>query len=246
MKTYIFSCESCKHADMADQVQGGCSLNKLQSFIDQDKASFNPETNFYDLNRVCLSKNSDQVALKTKVGYVFILNEESKFENLKENVSLCLENNPIWIGVVHNLPHLNDDIIEYFKDVSCLHNIVCNYDPIDDIYKPDQFFKKYKNGWTIVNVVGEEFNKDLCLSLESYLNNNEQPVGLIKDEGESMNNFCFFNIIYKFLKGSKPDIDEETNEVTFATYEEKIAVMSPDMIKTWKEVNEINHNSSNS
>jgi len=245
MKTYIFSCENCKHADIADGIQTGCSLHKLQSFIDQEKASLNPESNFYDLNRVCLSKNSDEVALKTKIGYVFILNEVSKLETLKENIHLCLENNPVWIGVVHNLPEANDNIIEYFKDVPCLHNIICNYDLIDDIYKPDQLLKKYKNGWTIVNVVGEEFNKDLCLTLENYISNNEQPVGLIKDEGESVNNFCFFNIIYKFLKGSKPDINEETDEVTFATYEEKIMAMSPDMIKTWKEIYEINRNSSN-
>lgn len=245
MKTYIFSCENCKHADIKNQIQEGCNLHKLQSFIDQDKASFNPEINFYDLNRVCLSKNSDEIALKTKVGYLFILNEESKFDVLKKNISLCLENNPIWIGVVHSSPDLNDDIIEYFKEVPCLHNIICNYDLIDDIYKPDQYIKKYKNGWTIVNVVGEEFNKDLCLSLDAYLDSNQRPVGLIKDDGESINNLCFFNVIYKFLKGSKPEIDEETEEVTFATYEEKIMLMSPDMIKTWKEIYEINSHSSN-
>ena len=235
MKNYIFTCEGCAHAAISNNVQIGCNLNKLQSFIDQEKASINPTSNFYDLNRVCMSKNSIKEK-NTKVGYLFILKEETKFPELINNISLCLKNNPVWIGVVHELPDLTDEIINSLKDLPCLHNIICNFSSIDSLYIPDQLINKYKNGWTIVNIVGEKFDETLYDKLDNYIIANKKPIALIKNIDNSVNGMVFFNIIYKFLKGSKPDIDEETQDVTFRTYEHKIIEMSPDMIKTWEDL----------
>lgn len=244
MKNYIFTCKDCVHVTKENDIQTGCNLNKLQSFIDQEKASINPATNFYDLNRVCMSKNNvDQ--RNTKVGYLFILKNKDKLPELINNISLCLKNNPIWIGVVHDFPELKDEIVDNVKHVPCLHNIICNFSTVDNLYIPDQLINKYKNGWTIINVVGEKFDETLYNTLDEYIISNKKPVALIKNLDNSMNGMVFFNIIYKFLKGSKPDIDEETQDVTFRTYEHKIIEMSPDMIKTWEDLNENNRIISN-
>jgi hypothetical protein len=50
---------------------------------------------------------------------------------------------------------------------------------------------------------------------------------------------CFFNFIYKYLKGSKYELNEETEEVIFKTFEEKVLEKDPNMITTWDKLNEI-------
>jgi hypothetical protein len=101
--------------------------------------------------------------------------------------------------------------------------------------------KNYKNGWTIVNVVGEDFDTNLINTLDFYLNTKTKPIALIKSGEDSVNEMCFYNFIYKFLKGSKLEVNSETQEIIDKSYEEKVAESSIDMIKTWKEINEINN-----
>ena len=56
---------------------------------------------------------------------------------------------------------------------------------------------------------------------------------------------CFFNFIYKYLKGSKYEVDTETDEVIFKTFEEKVLEKDPNMITTWEKLNEIYSNTTN-
>ena len=70
-------------------------------------------------------------------------------------------------------------------------------------------------------------------------------IGLIKHNDESINGMCFFNFIFKFLKGNKYELNEETKEVIFKTFEEKVIEKDPNMITTWEKINEIYSHSSN-
>jgi hypothetical protein len=179
-----------------------------------------------------------------KIGYIFILKDINQLETLKNNISKILHHDPNWIGICHNLVESTDDIIDEMRYLQCKYNIVMNYNQIPDLYILDQFINNIKNGWTIVNIVGEEFNEDLYLKINK-VNNANIPIALIKNESESINEMAYFNYIYKFLKGSKVEIDEETDIVRNMTYEEKIKEKSPDMIKTWEQINEINRSISN-
>ena len=159
----------------------------------------------------------------------------------KEILQNILDKNPIWIGIIHNLVNLADDIIDKFSYISLPINIICNHNEITDADSLDLFMKNYKNGWTIVNVVGEDFDTNLINTLDFYLNTKTKPIALIKSGEDSVNEMCFYNFIYKFLKGSKLEVNSETQEIIDKSYEEKVAESSIDMIKTWKEINEINN-----
>lgn len=237
----ISSCQNCKHAEIDNNVQTGCAINKLSNFTESNSAELNNESGYYDLLKVCLFKNKELKDVKTPVGYIFILKDESKIELLKNNIENILDKNPIWIGIIHNLVNLADDIIDKFSYISLPINIICNHNEITDVDSLDLFMKNYKNGWTIVNIVGEDFNTNLVTTLDFYLSTKTKPIALIKSSEDSVNEMCFYNFIYKFLKGSKLEVNSETQEIIDKSYEEKVAESSIDMIKTWKEINEINN-----
>lgn len=242
MRNYkISSCSNCKHAVLDNGVQTACAVNKINRLIESKFAEFNAESGHYDLFKVCLFRNKDSSDVKTPVGYIFILNDISNIDTLKNNIDKALEKNPIWIGIVHNLVDSASDIILKFGYIACPINIICNHNPTHDIISLDMFMKNYKNGWTIVNVVGEDFDIDLIDSLDLYLNNTRSATALIKSSDDSVNQMCFYNFIYKYLKGSLLEIDPTTEEVIDKTYEQKVLDSSPNMIKTWKEINEINN-----
>lgn len=242
MRNYkISSCSNCKHVVLDNGIQTACAVNKLNQLIESKFTEFNTESGHYDLFKVCLFRNKDSSEVKTPVGYIFILNNESDIETLKSNIDKALEKNPIWIGIVHNLVDLANNIIIKFGSISCPLNIICNHNPTHDIMSLDMFMKNYKNGWTIVNVVGEEFDIDLIDTLNLYLDNTKSAIALIKSDSSSINQMCFYNFIYKYLKGSLLEIDPKTEEIIDKTYEQKVLDSSPNMITTWKEINEINN-----
>ena len=179
-----------------------------------------------------------------KIGYIFILKDVSHLSQLKDNISKVLHHNPNWIGICHNLEESADDIIDEMRYLECQYNIVLNYNKIPDIYILDQFINNIKNGWTVVNIVGEDFNEDLYLKINKITTSNI-PVALIRHDSDSINGMAYFNYTFKYLKGSKLEIDEENDIVKNMTYEEKIKEQSPSMIKTWEEIDEINRNIAN-
>lgn len=134
-----------------------------------------------------------------KIGYVFILNNFSSIEQLKLNISTAISCNPMWIGIIHNDKEIHKDIITFMESYHIPFNIIYNIENIPDILKLDQFMSNYKNGWTIVNVVGEQFSTDKYDTINK-IPADIAPIALVRDESESINNMCFFNIIYKHLK----------------------------------------------
>jgi hypothetical protein len=170
-----------------------------------------------------------------KIGYVFILNDPNLISELKENVSTVISRNPMWIGITNNDEEANQDIIDFMQAFNVPFDIMYNLEDIPDVLKLDQYMSHYKNGWTLVNIVGEDFSIDKYDYVEAIFNS-IAPVALVRDESESINNMCFFNIVYKFLHGSKCKMEEETEELVCELFEERVAATQPTMIKTWKDI----------
>lgn len=232
---FPMSCEDCKYAILKNEEQVGCSIDKIDK-LDPIKDS----GKFFQLNKVCLFKNKQEEEVDLKLGYLFIVNSNDKIKNLEYNISLIKDKNPVWIGVIHDDIEYNEKIINILDGLNIKYNIVCNYDKIADLYKLDQFIKNYKNGWTLVNVVGEYFNHSAKEVLENFIINNSGKAAIIKDSNDpedfGVNNICYFNFIYRYVNGSRPDFNEEEQVYYTKSLYEKISAKDPSMIKTWKEI----------
>ena len=55
-------------------------------------------------------------------------------------------------------------------------------------------------------------------------------------EDETINGCCFFNFIYKAVKGSDPIVDEANEIIYPKTFFEKIEESAPSMVKYWKDI----------
>lgn len=176
-----------------------------------------------------------------RVGYLFILNDAEHISDLKHQLATVKDSNPIWIGVISEFPQFHDELIHELQSFNCEFNVVCNLEKISDVFKVDQF-TKYKNGWTVVRIAGYPV-VDNIYALEQYIEDGNK-LALITGDDDSINGMCFFNFIYKYLKGSKYEIDEQDN-VIFKTYEEKVSEKDPNMITTWEKLNEIYSNTTN-
>lgn len=229
----IFTCESCCHAIIENDEQTGCKLDKLSKI----PSVFNKSTKFFNLEKVCAYKNNDPENIKIKVGYIFILKDPDKIQELKNNINSVKDMNPLWIGVNHDFPEIKDDINKYLMSLNIPYNIILNYEKVaGDIYRLDQFMKNYKNGWTLVNIIGEKFDIDKYKILNTYVNH-FNPLAIVKNKCDSVNELVFFNMIFKYLKGSYPSIlEDETIEQK--TIIEKVEDMSSYMVKNWKELYE--------
>ena len=177
-----------------------------------------------------------------RIGYIFLLNDINNLESLKEQLLSIEHSNPIWVGVITEFEECYDQIIDILNKYNFSFNVVYNIEKIPDIHKLDQF-SNYKNGWTIVRIAGENIIDDEKL-LDKYISDGNK-IAIIKGSDQSINGMCFFNFIYKYLKGSKYEVDPETDEVIFRTFEEKVLEKDPNMITTWDKLNEIYSNTSN-
>lgn len=226
----ILSCEGCRY-----EIDTGCSLGLIEKL-----GTAEDQNGDISLTKICMYKNKDIDEIDIKMGYVFILNDLKHFDTLRSNIELIKDKNPIWIGISHNFPDKAKEIIDMIKLYNLKFSIISNYDELSDLYKLDQFKKNYKNGWTLVNVVGEYFNPNAKSQVEKYIFKDFKSAGIIKDNKDpkdlSINNICFFNLIYKFLKGNDPEVDEIKEVVYYKSVFDKILEQSPDMFKTWEEI----------
>lgn len=230
----LISCQDCKHIILSGDSQEGCQLNLL------DNLEAQKTDKYYEFNRVCMFKNKDVDEVDVKLGYIFILDDFSKLDILQNNLTLIKDKAPMWIGVSSNDPTKNTQIAETLDTVGCKYNIISNFNEVDNIYKLDQFMKNYKNGWTLVNIVGQDFDPDVKNKLNQFVLKNGKKAALIKDTTDpddfSVNGICYFNFIYKYLNGSKAELNEEENVYYTKSFPQKIAEQSPQMIVAWSEL----------
>lgn len=231
---HLTNCQGCKHAVLVDNSQEGCALNLLESLGAQKIDSY------YQADKVCMFNNKDESEVDVKLGYIFILENFDDLNILKNNLSLISDKNPLWIGVSSNDPTKNTQIAELLDTVGCKYNIISNFAAVDNIYKLDQFMKNYKNGWTLVNVVGQEFDFNVRDKLVNFVLKNNKRAALIKNsldpEDFSVNGICYFNFIYKYLNGSKAELNEEEGVYYTKSFSQKITEQSPEMIVAWSQL----------
>jgi len=226
----IFSCENCPNAIIQNDKQIGCAINLADSLGIEES-----DGKFFELSRVCLSKNDKP---DVKLGYIFILKHKSEYENLLSNLLAIKSKNPIWIGISNRVEELSNNIIDFINTniPNVKFNIIISYDDITDDECIDKFAKSLGNGWTYVNIVGQYFNplaKDL---LQKFIIQDFQIACLIRDsDANSLNNTCFFNFIYKYLKGSQPKVLED-DTIELKTFFEKVQEQRESMIFDWSKL----------
>lgn len=227
-------CNNCKHAIVNNEDQTGCNLNLLDSLKpykeDGDK--------FYKLNKICLYKNKDKSEVDIKLGYIFILNNESLINTLKENIKKVANNNPAWIGVVLHTTDYNKDIKDEIDKIGCRYNIVSNFKEVDDIYKLDQFIDLFHNGWTLINIVGEDLY-DIKDKLENFVLTGNRAA-IIKDLKDpdivQINGIVYYNYLYKMLNGNLPELIEDEKMYLTKSFAQKVFEKNPEMIVSWEDL----------
>lgn len=229
------NCEGCKYAIFDEEKQIGCKYNLLEVLngkIQQDDL-------YYKLSGVCLSKNKTPESIDIKLGYLFILHDVSKIDILEHNINKILNKKPVWIGIsivaesLSKFYSLRDRLAAKVHGF-CKYNILANDIDYSDYYKIDQFYDNYLNGWTYVNEVGEFFREDAKESLTNFIINKGGKAALISSDVEQINDTCFYNLIYKCLKGNKLDFDENNKKFYQKNFYDKVHDMDSKMILEWK------------
>jgi len=234
----IFSCHDCVHAKMNEGTQEGCELNHLKAM-----GAFDITDGYFSLSRVCMDKSEvdEKKYVEIQLGYIFIIDGEKHIDEFKQNLETISTKNPIWVGIVHNAVNKINEILDIVRSTipTVKFNVITNLnDNMDNFSKLDQFAKHYLNGWTLVNVVGEEFKSDTKEKLQKYIVEDLNVAGLIKDkDNESLNGACYYNLIYKFLKGSTPEYDDDNELILFKNFFERIEEKQSSMIKYWEDIN---------
>lgn len=227
-------CDGCFHAKVENSDQTGCDIDVLKTLKPYKKEG----DSFFKLDKICLFKNKSESEVDIKLGYLFILNKDSQLETLKNNISAISSKNPAWVGVIIQTVELNKEIKECLDKIGCRYNIITNFKEVDNVYKMDQFIDLFHNGWTLVNVVGEEF-----IDIKNKLTNFVLQGGVaavIKStnnpEDIEVNGVAYYNYIYKMLNGNLPElIDEEKMYVT-KSFAQKVFERSPGMIMKWEDL----------
>ena len=225
------TCNNCKNATINNGVQVGCNINIA------DRLGFDQiESAYYDLKNICLFKNKEKTDVDINMGYILVSQQNTTFEDIKQCIDKVLNNNPIWIGVYCYSLDIKDACTSYLNSLQLKYNILLTFSDTSDFDKLDKFIKNYLNGWTHVHIVGQEFknySKDLLFQkilIENY------KIGLIVENKDNINNMCYFNMIYKYLKGSKLIQDEDSGDIIDKTFYEKLKEKSANMIYTWSDL----------
>lgn len=224
------TCEGCIHAIIEDE-QSGCKFDLLET-LDAQKVD-----KYYILNRTCLIKNKNPEDVDVKLGYLFILKDFKHLPILESNINTIKDKNPIWIGISTNDPSKNYQVVKILDTAGCKYDIISNYEEIDDIYRSDQFMKNYKNGWTLVNIVGEYFDSEAKNKLQRFILKDAKKAAIIKSDNNpdvvEINGICYYNFIFKYLNGNKPELNEEDQCYYAKSFAHKIYEKDSNMIATW-------------
>lgn len=231
----IFTCEDCQYRTVDEGKQIGCQLGLA------DKIGFKDGDTNYVLDNICVSKNKSEEERRVRLGYIFIIPNlcDNSIAKLAYNVSLIKSKNPLWIGVSVNNGADVSAIKNILEGIDTTYNIIENYDEIYDKHKIDQFIKYLKHGWTYVNIIGEYFNHNAKEVLDKAIFNDCKRFVIVKNSEDDnvydINNTCFYNMIYRYLKGSLP-IDEEQPRALWPTFENKVESQNPEFVLRWKDI----------
>lgn len=168
--------------------------------------------------------------LKYKIGYVVISNINDSIETIKTRIAALSE--PQWIGVVIRNPEILSDLFTVLEDKKIPFNIVDLKEDINEYDHLDLFLKNYKSGWTFVTKTDFEINQDKIKKITKI----EKPFALISNSDSNVNEWLFPNSIFLYLKGSKAVTDNDTGEVSFLNYFEKINKFSKSMLFNWEDI----------
>ena len=227
-------CNSCCHAIVENEEQVGCKLNLLEKL----QAYKEDEEKYFYLNKLCLFKNKNQDDVDVKLGYLFIYNKGVDLQDLLNNIEAIKTQNPSWVGVSSYTTEGHELIKRSLDELKCRYNVVMNYKEVDNIYKLDQFIDLFHNGWTVVNIVGEELflPKE---KLSSFILNGNRAAIIKHDKSPDMieiNGVAYFNYLYKMLNGNLPESTEEEGILISKSFAHKVFERSPSMIVSWEDL----------
>lgn len=234
------NCKDCKFAIVNNDIQVGCSENKVHKFVKQGFSKIS-KNNYFELDRICLFKRSEDwngnLAEETaiRLTYLFIL-KDTNLEELYKNIDEIKDKNPVSVYVISTVTNDSSEILNKLKELKCKYHYIVDYMEKSDWFLIDKIIKNLKTGWTLVNIVGDKFINNAKEILETSINENLERFALIVPEEDTVNAICFFNIFFKFHKGSMPQYDELSDSYIVETFENKIKTKNPDMIKNWSEI----------
>ena len=102
----------------------------------------------------------------------------------------------------------------------------------------DEAFTKAKNGWIYITQSNTPVQTNLLQKIHERINIDMRRLVVVEPKDESLNGMIFQAAVFKFLKGSKPILDEETLLLDSKNFIERIKNMDtddPDTIITWEQ-----------
>lgn len=166
------------------------------------------------------------------ISYIFIIKKECKLLDLIALLTQ-VKREAVWIGV-SSIPECENELRYTLDECGVKYNLVVNAEDFSDYYKIDQFIPSLKNGWTYVHEVGQSFRTDVHSKVKKFIESGGK-FGLIADDHEATTDICFYNLIYKMLRGNKPELDQMIN------FYDKVEREDESMVKKWEEISGI-HN----
>lgn len=167
------------------------------------------------------------------ISYIFILRNENGIESLLSLVNKVSEE-AVWIGV-STVPECESFARRTLDESGVKYNLIINTEEFSDYYKIDQFLPYLKNGWTYVHDIGQTFRDDVHSKIKKFIEDGGK-FALVSDEHEAINDICFYNLIYKMLRGNKPEPSQMIN------FYDKIEREDETMIKKWSDLDELHDN----
>lgn len=167
------------------------------------------------------------------ISYIFIIKNSNGILDFTVLLSKVVQE-AIWIGV-SSVPECEQDLRYILDESGIKYNLIINTEDFSDYYKIDQFLPHIKNGWTYVHEVGQPFRDDVNRKVKKFIESGGK-FALISDEHEAINDTCFYSLIYKMLRGNRPELNQIIN------FYDKVEREDATMVKKWSDLDELHNN----